>query len=200
MALIIGLTGSIASGKSTVSSMLTDYHIPVVDADKISRDVVCPGEKAYQQIVETFGEKILLEDKKIDRKKLGAIIFPDKEKRTQLNEIVHPAVRESMAKLREDYIAGGATCVVLDIPLLFESKQTHLIDKTLVVYVNKATQLERLMNRDNSTETEANSRINSQISLDEKAEMADAVIDNNGTKEQAKEQLDELLTMWQILK
>lgn len=199
MALIIGLTGSIASGKSTVSSMLTDYHIPVVDADKISHDVVCPGEKAYQQIVETFGEEILLEDKTIDRKKLGAIIFSDKEKRTRLNEIVHPAVRESMAKQQKDYIAGGATSVVLDIPLLFESKQTHLIDKTLVVYVNKATQLERLMNRDNSAEAEARSRINSQISLDEKAKMADAVIDNNGTREQTKEQLDDFLANWKVI-
>lgn len=193
MALIIGLTGSIASGKSTVSSMFHDYHIPVVDADKISRDVVCPGEKAYLQIVETFGEEILLEDKTIDRKKLGAIIFPDKEKRTQLNEIVHPAVRETMVKQREDYVAGGANCVVLDIPLLFESKLTHFIDKTLVVYVNKETQLKRLMKRDNSSEAEAKLRINSQISLDEKAKMADAVIDNNGTREQTKEQLDDFL-------
>lgn len=199
MTLIIGLTGSIASGKSTVSAMFHEYHIPVVDADKISRDVVCPGEKAYQQIVETFGEKILLKDNTIDRKKLGAIIFPDKEKRTQLNEIVHPAVRETMLKQREEYVAGGATCVVLDIPLLFESKLTHFIDKTLVVYVNKETQLKRLMTRDNSTEAEANSRINSQISLDEKAKMADAVIDNNGTREQTKEQLDDFLAAWKVI-
>lgn len=199
MALIIGLTGSIASGKSTVSSMLRDYHIPVVDADKISRDVVCPGEKAYQQIVETYGEEILLEDKTIDRKKLGSLIFPDKEKRAQLNEIVHPAVRETMVKQREEYVADGANCVVLDIPLLFESKLTHFVDNTLVVYVNKETQLERLMKRDNSTEAEAYSRINSQIALDEKAKMADAVVDNNGTKEQTKQQLDNLLTTWGVI-
>lgn len=199
MALIIGLTGSIASGKSTVSSMLRDYHIPVVDADKISRDVVCPGEKAYQQIVETYGEEILLEDKTIDRKKLGSLIFPDKEKRAQLNEIVHPAVRETMVKQKEEYVADGANCVVLDIPLLFESKLTHFVDNTLVVYVNKETQLERLMKRDNSTEAEAYSRINSQIALDEKAKMADAVVDNNGTKEQTKQQLDNLLTTWGVI-
>lgn len=199
MALIIGLTGSIASGKSTVSSMLREYHIPVVDADKISRDVVCPGEKAYRQIVETFGEEILLEDKTIDRKKLGNLIFPDKEKRAQLNEIVHPAVRETMVKQREEYVADGANCVVLDIPLLFESKLTHFVANTLVVYVNKETQLERLMKRDNSTEAEAYSRINSQISLDEKAKMADAVVDNNGTKEQTKQQLDNLLITWGVI-
>ncbi|ASN05027.1 dephospho-CoA kinase [Virgibacillus necropolis] len=199
MALIIGLTGSIASGKSTVSTMFHDYNIPVVDADKISRDVVCPGEEAYQQIVETFGEEILLEDKTVDRKKLGAIIFPDKEKRTELNEIVHPAVRKKMLKQKDDYIAGGANCVVLDIPLLFESKLTHFVDKTVVVYVNKETQLDRLMKRDNSLVADANSRINSQLSLEEKAELADVVIDNNGTKEKTREQLDDLLQVWKII-
>lgn len=199
MALIIGLTGSIASGKSTVSSMFDNYHIPVVDADKISRDVVCPGEKAYQQIVEVFGKEILMEDKTIDRKKLGTIIFPDKEKRTLLNEIVHPAVRENMLQQKDNYIAEGANCVVLDIPLLFESKLAHFVDKTIVVYVNKDTQLERLMKRDNSTEADAISRINSQLSLDEKSKMGDEVIDNNGTKQQTSEQLNELLKTWQLV-
>ncbi|WP_404453493.1 dephospho-CoA kinase [Virgibacillus necropolis] len=199
MALIIGLTGSIASGKSTVSSMFDAYNIPVVDADKISRDVVCPGEKAYQQIVQTFGSAILHEDKTIDRKKLGSIIFPNQKKRSQLNSIVHPAVREKMLQQRDEFIASGANCVVLDIPLLFESKLTHFVDKTVVVYVNKETQLARLMKRDGSTEVEANERINSQISLNEKANMADAVIDNNGTKEQSKEKLDKLLKSWKII-
>ncbi|ASK62994.1 dephospho-CoA kinase [Virgibacillus phasianinus] len=199
MALIIGLTGSIASGKSTVSAMLQDYRIPVVDADQISRDVVRPGEKAYQQIVEIFGDDILLADKSLNRKKLGAIIFPDKEKRIQLNEIVHPAVRGNMLKQREAYVDAGEKCVVLDIPLLFESKLTHFVDRTLVVYVNRQTQLERLMTRDDSSEADANSRINSQIPLDEKARMADAVIDNNGTQEHTKEQLTELLKSWKVI-
>lgn len=199
MALIIGLTGSIASGKSTVSSMFNEYNIPVVDADKIARDVVCPGEEAYHQIVKTFGKEILLEDNTIDRKKLGTIIFPDEEKRTQLNEIVHPAVRKSMVKQKDDYVSTGSKCVVLDIPLLFESKLAHFADKTIVVYVNKETQIERLLKRDGSTEKEANSRINSQLSLDQKAKMADAVIDNNGTIDQTKEQLDDLLKTWKII-
>ncbi|MFZ3576329.1 dephospho-CoA kinase [Virgibacillus sp. DJP39] len=199
MSLIIGLTGSIASGKSTVSSMFRDYQLPIVDADEISREVVRPGEKAYEQIVATFGDGILLADQTIDRKKLGAIIFPDEDKRKQLNAIVHPAVREKMLQQRDKYVAKGVDCVILDIPLLFESKLTHLVDKTVVVYVNKETQLQRLMIRDNSLKEEAESRINSQLSIDEKAKKADYVIDNNGTKEQTSKQLNELLQTWQII-
>lgn len=199
MALIIGLTGSIASGKSTVSLMFDDHHIPVVDADKISREVVMPGEKAYEQIVNTFGSDVLREDKSIDRPKLGAIIFADKEKRDQLNGIVHPAVHEEMLKQRDTYIKMGATCVVLDIPLLFEGKRTDFVDKTLVVFASEQVQLQRLMSRNNYSETEAKQRIQSQIPVSEKAAMADAVIDNNGTKYQSYEQLEEILKEWNAI-
>ncbi|WP_188453439.1 dephospho-CoA kinase [Virgibacillus oceani] len=199
MALIIGLTGSIASGKSTVSLMFDDYNIPVVDADKISREVVAPGEKAYDQIIKTFGQQVLRKDKSIDRKMLGEIIFADDAKRNQLNEIVHPAVREKMLKRRDAYAESGAKCVVLDIPLLFESKLTHFVDKTLVVYVDEAVQLKRLMERDGYTENEAIKRIKAQIPVREKAEMADAIIDNNGTKYHSYEQLERLLKDWNVI-
>lgn len=199
MALIIGLTGSIASGKSTVSSMFREFEIPVVDADQIAREVVCPGEKAYMEIIDAFGEEILLKDKTIDRKKLGSLIFNNKTKRSTLNSIVHPAVRNEMLTQRDTYVRNGAKCVVLDIPLLFESKLTHFVDKTVVVFVDQVTQLNRLMNRDKSTEEEAKSRINSQISMAEKANMADKVIDNNGTIEQTSFQLREILKEWQII-
>src|SRR5690625_3642877 len=122
MALIIGLTGSIASGKSTISSMFSEFNIPVVDADKIAREVVQPGEKAYIEIVKAFGDKILKEDLTIDRKKLGSIIFADDDKRHQLNSIIHPAIRETMTFQKDQYIQSGEKCIVLDIPLLFESK------------------------------------------------------------------------------
>src|SRR6478672_10331193 len=111
MALIIGLTGSIASGKSTVSSMFNNYDIPVVDADKISRNVVKPGEKAYVEILKTFGQEIAQKNKMIDRKKLGSIIFSDETKRKQLNSIVHPAVRNDMLKQRDAFAKAGAKCV-----------------------------------------------------------------------------------------
>ncbi|OZU89752.1 dephospho-CoA kinase [Virgibacillus indicus] len=199
MALVIGLTGSIASGKSTVSLMFDDFNIPVIDADKISREVVNPGEKAYNQIIEAFGDEILLDDKTLDRKKLGAIIFTNELKRKTLNEIVHPAVREKMLERRDEYIEAGASSVVLDIPLLFESKLTHFVDRTVVVYVDETVQLNRLMERDGYTEEEARQRINSQLTVKEKANMADAVIDNNGSKYESFQQLEKLLKEWKVI-
>lgn len=199
MALIIGLTGSIASGKSTISAMFAKLQIPVVDADKISREVVDPGKEAYEMIVQEFGEEILQADKMIDRKKLGSIVFTDEVKRKQLNQIVHPAVRIEMLRQRNDFIAAGEKCVVLDIPLLFESKLTHFVDKTLVVSVDEKTQLSRLMTRDDSSESEAKQRIQSQIPINEKAALADAVIDNSGTKQTSYEQLEKILTKWNVL-
>lgn len=189
MALIIGLTGSIASGKSTVSSMFAALEIPVVDADKISRLVVEPGEQAYNAILKSFGDDILLPDNSINRSKLGSIIFANESKRKQLNDIVHPAVREKMLEERDQYIQDGHHCVVLDIPLLFESKLTDYVQTTIVIYVTEQTQLQRLMNREEYTEDEAYQRIHSQISMDEKKQLADIVLDNNGTKEQTYKQL-----------
>ncbi|MFD2761813.1 dephospho-CoA kinase [Lentibacillus juripiscarius] len=198
MTLVLGLTGSIASGKSTVSLMFDDFNIPVIDADKISREVVMPGEKAYEQIVDVFGEGILREDCSIDRKKLGAIVFDNEEKRGTLNSIVHPAVRKKMIARRDAYVTSGTKSVVLDIPLLFESKLTHLVDKTIVVYVDEEVQLERLMERDGYTEKEARQRMNAQIPVKEKAALADAVIDNNGSKQESFRQLESFLHDWGI--
>src|SRR5699024_3788897 len=199
MTFVIGLTGSIASGKSTVSLMFDDFNIPVIDADKISREVVMPGGKAYEQIVDEFGEDVLRDDKSLDRKKLGAIVFENEEKREQLNNIVHPAVREKMLERRDAFAASDEKCVVLDIPLLFESKLMHFVDKTVVVYVDEDVQLERLMERDGDSEEEAYQRINAQMPVKEKAELADVVIDNNGAKHDSYQQLESLLREWEIV-
>src|SRR5699024_7952975 len=199
MGLIIGLTGSIASGKSTVSLMFDDFDIPVIDADKLAREVVDPGEKAYEAIIHKFGPGILREDKTLDRKKLGAIVFADEQKRMQLNEIVHPAIREKMLKHRDAYIKSDEKCVVLDIPLLFENKLTNYVDKTLVVYVDENVQLERLMEREGFSKQEAKQRIQAQIPNKEKAKLADAIIDNNGTKHHSYEQLENLLRTWGVI-
>lgn len=199
MALIIGLTGSIASGKSTVSSMFDDFNIPVIDADKLARVVVNPGEKAYEEVIHTFGQEILREDTTLDRKKLGAIIFADEEKRKRLNSIVHPAIREEMLQRKDTYLEAGEKCVVLDIPLLFESKLTHFADKTVVVYVDEDVQLKRLMERDEYTEEEAKQRIHTQIPVKQKAELADAIINNNGTKHESYDQLERLLKEWNVI-
>lgn len=199
MSLVIGLTGSIASGKSTVSQMFDDYSIPVVDADKLAREVVEPGQTAYKQVVDTFGETILREDKSLNRPALGQIIFADESKRKLLNGIVHPAIRERMLERRDFYLNAGVKCVVLDIPLLFESELSHFADRTIVVSVDETVQLKRLMERDNYTEKEAWQRIRSQMPLEEKVRMADAVIDNNGSIKESRSQLEVLLKDWQIL-
>ena len=193
MTIVIGLTGGIASGKSTISSMLQEKGIRVVDADHIARVVVEVGEPAYNQIVEEFGIEILKEDKTINREKLGTIIFSDENKRQTLNSIVHPAVRKEMLKQVEEEKNKQSNAVVLDIPLLFESKLTHIVDKTLLVYVDQETQMKRLMKRNGYNEEEAKMRIDSQLPLYEKRELSDYIIDNNGSIESTKKQLNDLL-------
>ncbi|WP_099362142.1 dephospho-CoA kinase [Fredinandcohnia onubensis] len=198
MALTIGLTGGIASGKSTVSQMFKEAGIVVVDADVIARKVVEPGEEAYEQIVQSFGKDILLPDETIDRQKLGSVVFFNEEKRLLLNSIVHPAVRKQMLIEKEEHLNNGEETVILDIPLLFESKLTALVDRTLLIYVDYETQLARLMNRNNLSKGEAEARIQSQMPLKDKIQLADAVIDNNGTIEATKDQLHEVCTQWGI--
>ncbi|MEH7222998.1 dephospho-CoA kinase [Bacillus sp. JJ1566] len=200
MALTIGLTGGIASGKSTVSQMFKEAGIVVIDADVIARKVVEVGEEAYEQIVQSFGEDILLPDKTIDRPKLGSVVFFSEEKRLLLNSIVHPAVRKQMLKEKEEHLNNGKETVVLDIPLLFESKLTSLVDRTILVYVDHETQLVRLMNRNNLNKKDAVARINSQMPLKDKIQLADAVIDNNGTIEATKDQFHEICKQWGIQK
>ncbi|MDG0766487.1 dephospho-CoA kinase [Bacillus halotolerans] len=196
MTLVIGLTGGIASGKSTVANMLIDKGITVIDADIIAKQAVEIGMPAYRQIIDEFGEDILLENGDIDRRKLGALVFTNEQKRLALNSIVHPAVREEMLKRRDESIANQGTFVVLDIPLLFESKLESLVDKIIVVSVTKELQLERLTKRNQLTVEEALSRIRSQMPLEEKVSRADNVIDNSGTLEETKQQLEEILSCW----
>ncbi len=197
--MIIGLTGGIASGKSTISNLLKTYGIAVIDADQIARDVVEPGNDAYKQIVEHFGTEILETDGTIARKKLGTVIFNDPKERKTLNGIVHPAIRQKMRDEKDRYFEEGEEVVVYDIPLLFESDLRHMVDKTLLVYVDDNVQFERLLHRDQTTKEEAQSRINSQMPLTEKKSLADEVIDNNGTIEQTEAQLQAILKKWNII-
>lgn len=199
MTLVIGLTGSIATGKSTISAMFEELDIPVVDADLIAREVVEKGRPAYDQVVAYFGEDILQANGELDRKKLASIVFKDEEKRQKLNSIVHPAIRKEMIKQREAHKADKVPCVVLDIPLLYESKLMDYVDKVIVSYVTEEIQLERLLKRDASSKEEAESRINSQISIEKKKKLADAIIDNRGTREESRQQLNALLKKWSLL-
>ncbi|ADU31453.1 dephospho-CoA kinase [Evansella cellulosilytica] len=197
--MIIGLTGGIATGKSTVSLMLKEKGFPIVDADQIAKEAVMPKREAYIKIVETFGEGILLHDTSIDRKKLGSIIFKDEGKRKALNDIVHPVVRRKMKEETNMYKKNGYKTVILDIPLLIESNLLSLVEKVLLVYVPQTIQLRRLMTRDSSTEKEALSRIHAQIPIDEKKKYANAIIYNDGTFEDTKKQLNELIHRWQLI-
>lgn len=183
---IIGLTGGIATGKSTVSKILTDNGYMVIDADVLARKIVEVGQPAYTEIVKSFGEDILNPDKSINRKTLGRLIFADGELKAQLNNITHPYIfqemkREISRKCRDNKI------IFLDIPLLFEeySKIMELgIDfhEIWLVYVNENLQLNRLMKRDNLSREESQKRINSQMSMAIKYKMADIIIDNNDDK------------------
>ena len=193
MSTVVGLTGGIASGKSTVSNMLKELGITVIDADLEARAVVEPGEDAYNQILEHFGKKILLEDGSINRPKLGEIIFNNKEERLVLNGIVHPAVRKKMNEKKEAAVKRGEFIIVMDIPLLFESELAGLVEKIILVYVDEAVQLERLMIRNDYSKEEAIARIRSQMPLEEKKERSDFIIDNNGSLELTQKQLNTIL-------
>lgn len=198
--LIIGLTGNIATGKSTISNMFQEkYKIPVIDADRVSREVVEPGEDTLTHIVTTFGEDILLNDGTLNRKKLGEIIFQDKRKREQLNAIVHPAVRKRMIAKKEELLQQGNQIIVMDIPLLFENNLTYLVEKTIVVFTTEDIQLQRLMKRNQLSEKEARDRMNSQMNINQKRELADAVIDNSGSIEDSEKQLKKILCIWGLI-
>ncbi|MEG0472309.1 MAG: dephospho-CoA kinase [Solibacillus sp.] len=198
--MIIGLTGSIASGKSTVAKMLAVYHLPIVDADLVARQVVEPGSNTLQKIAEAFGPEVIAADGTMDRAKVGAIIFHDEEKRAVLNGIIHPAIRAEMLRQRDEHVAKGEKTVIMDIPLLFESKLQHFVEKILVVTVSEDNQLKRLMERNGLTLEEARARIATQIPVAEKETLADAVIFNDGKLEQTAEQLEQILKQWQVIK
>lgn len=185
----IGLTGSVATGKSTVSNMIQQAGIPLVDADIAARKVVEPGTEGLQEIVAYFGEEILLADGTLNRAKLGEIIFKDKEKREKLNEITHPRVKDYMLEARERFFRAGEELVFFDIPLLFESHLESLVDQIVVVWTTLETELKRLMERNNLTKEDALRRIESQMGIDEKARKADFVIDNNESLEKTQKQV-----------
>lgn len=199
MTLIIGLTGGIASGKSTVSNMIKEYGFPVIDADVIAREVVNIGEEAYNNIVAAFGTEILQPDQSIDRQKLGSIIFSDESKRLTLNKIVHPAVRKKMLEKKDEYLKQGHPAIVMDIPLLFESNLTSFVDKIIVVFVEPGIQIARLTSRNDLSNDDAMDRVSSQMSLYHKVALADEVIDNNGKLEHTKQQLHQIFQKWKLI-
>jgi dephospho-CoA kinase len=180
--IIAGLTGGIASGKSTVSGFFADAGARIIDADEIARAVVRRGSPAYNEIIDFFGDSILLPDGEIDRKRLGDIIFNDPGKKARLDAIVHPRVyKRSQALIAQIAARTPEAVVILDIPLLLEAGMETGLQEVIVVYVPESLQLKRLMNRDSLDRQAAMARIHSQMPIEEKRGRASIVIDNSGS-------------------
>ncbi|CAG8685680.1 7202_t:CDS:2, partial [Scutellospora calospora] len=177
---IIGLTGGIGSGKSTVSNMIRKYGIPVIDLDLLAREVVKPKKPAYELIVNHFSRDILLKDGTLNRAKLREILFSDESERKILNKFTHPYIGREILKLVIWYWITGRKVVVLDTPLLIEGGLHKFVSSVIVVYCSEQIQLNRLMKRDNLSEQIARQLISAQIPLKEKIKFADFVIDNSG--------------------
>ena len=189
---VIGLTGGIASGKSTVARALEELGARVIDADRLAREVVEPGEPAYREIVETFGREILNPDQTIDRKKLGAIVFADPARRLALNAITHPrisaATQARLAALREI----GVEVAIYEAALLVENKVHLWLDGLIVVAADEATQIARAVKRDGLTEEEARARVRAQAPLGDKLAVATWVVDTTGPIEETRRRVAEL--------
>ncbi|MBE9912441.1 dephospho-CoA kinase [Paenibacillus donghaensis] len=190
--MIIGLTGGIATGKSTVSALLVDKGALLVDADQIAREVMLPGHPVLVEVIAHFGQVVLLADGTLDRKKLGDIVFNNPAERKALNEITHPAIRKEIREQMETLERKHPDkLVVVDIPLLYESGLESMFERVMVVYAPQSVQQQRLMQRSGLNGDEAMARIRSQMDIEEKKLKADIVIDNSGSAEETKHQIDE---------
>lgn len=189
MTTVLGLTGGIATGKSTVSAWLKAWGYLIVDADVVARQVVAVGTPGLAQITAAFSQQVLQPNGSLDRQALGEIVFRDERQRQRLMAITAPLIQAEILAQRQAGIAQNAPLVVLDIPLLFEAHYQQYADVTWVVAVDPATQRQRLMARNNLTAAEANARINSQWPLARKRQLADVVIDNSGTLAATKAQV-----------
>lgn len=190
--LTVGLTGGIASGKSTVAKMLVELGAAHVDADSLAREVVAEGKPAWQAIVDRFGRSVLREDGSLDRKALGSIVFRDPPSLAALNNITHPPIIALARKRLAEARAGGALVCVLEAPLLYESGLNSEVDLTIVVTASEASQLSRLQAREQLTEAEALLRIRAQLPLEEKVRRADFCIDNDGLLPATRRQVQDL--------
>lgn len=189
--MILGVTGNIASGKSSVCRELARRGAVVVDADQLAREVVAPGGPVLEQLVSAFGDDILTTDGHLDRDYLGALIFADSAARERLNAITHPAIA-ALAEKRLRELSDSATLIVYEAPLLYEAGAEARVDKVLVVKIDPAEQLARLMARDDLDRDSAQRRIATQMPQQDKIDRADFVIDNSGPPQKTSEQLDAL--------
>ncbi len=190
---LVGLTGGIASGKSTVAAILKQLGAAVINADELSREVVQPERDAWKEIVKTFGADILQQDKTLDRKKLRTIVFDNPEARKKLEAIIHPKVRALAEERIRELAAAGRSIIVYEVPLLFEGQLPHWLRPVILVACDINTQKKRLRDRDHLTATEAQRHIGAQMSLEEKRKLADYVIENTGSLEDLKQEVKSVL-------
>ena len=192
MGKIIGITGGIASGKSTVTNFLRQKGFQVVDADAVVHQLQKPGGRLFEALVQHFGQEIILENGELNRPLLASLIFSNTEEQEWSKQIQGEIIREELASLR-DKLAQTESIFFMDIPLLFEQDYSSWFDETWLVYVNRDIQLERLMKRDQLSKESAEARLSAQWPLEEKKGLASQVIDNNGSQDQLLAQLNSLL-------
>jgi len=190
--LVVGLTGGIAAGKTTVSRLFQDLGVPVICADELAREAVEPGAPALADIRRIFGPTVIDDAGGLDRAGMAKVVFQDPTKRKILEEIVHPRVAEAKDKRLRELQRAGHRIAMVDVPLLFESGWDRLFDLVIVVYVPASVQLERLMQRDHMRLEEARSRLDAQMPIEDKRKLGDLVVDNSGTPEETREQVRRL--------
>jgi len=193
--IIVGLTGSVGTGKSTVTNFFRELGAYIIDWDELAREVTRPHLRAWKEIVEYFGKDFLNEDLTINRQKLAEIVFPDREKVAKLNQIVHPEVFKEDERITNEIKSLDPDALIIkDIPLLFELTRPVFVDKVVVVSASEQTQLRRLEEKGMSGE-DARSRIKSQLPLEEKIKSADFVINNDGPLKETKRQVEEIYSL-----
>ena len=190
---LVGLTGGIASGKSTVAEILKRQGAAIINADVLAREVVEPGHQAWTEIVNTFGTAVLQPDRALDRQKLRAIIFDDPAARKKIESIIHPQVRALAEQRIREHAAAGYAVIVYEVPLLFEGNLQEWLRPVILVACDVDTQRNRLQSRDNLSAAQAQKHIDAQMSLEEKRRLADYVIENNGSLEDLKRQVQAVL-------
>jgi dephospho-CoA kinase len=190
---LVGLTGGIASGKSTVAKILERLGAAVINADALSREVVEPGKAAWREIIDAFGAGVLQPDQTLDRQKLRSVIFNDRDGRKKLEAIIHPRVRALAEERIREHAVAGYSIIVYEVPLLFEGNLHEWLRPVILVACNVDTQRTRLQERDQLTQTEAQKHIDAQMSLEEKRRLADYVIENDGSLADLEQQVRTVL-------
>ncbi len=191
--IVIGITGSFGSGKTTVAGFFKSWGAAVIDADKIGREFLVPGSAAYRRVVSVFGDSILLPDKDIDRNKLASLVFKKHRLRNELNRITHPLI---IRRIKKEIKESPRKTIILDAPLLLEAGLRPIVDKLIVVTARRDIQIRRIQKRSALAEEAILRRIRSQIPLHKKRKMADFIIDNNGTLKNTKKQAELIRRLW----